>query len=453
MKRNQKTVKPAVTALMAAALTLVPLTGCTTAQTYHMKDIDYFNVDSYTWALNLDSALGKNATNHSYVAFVKADGSSQLLMRDKETGGRLIWDREGLYASDMYADYRVLPDGEVVSADARRAPLTRAVAAVQNSNLVAAVQAGTAEKDQSGQQVVLSEPRQSRSFTVPSDTEYSLLSACGLNVYAAKVESDNPGAGQSLWVDSILEASQPSHHYVASQPLPLFSADLAASDAPCWDGKIHFLATQWGQTVTPGFSDQSEEFSQLAYRDADNLRIVPALGTIDTLHRTIHFTPLRQADGRVFRTSAADLRVAAYSSQSLSLEGDEGVPQLYWINGDGQVLRTNIQSGVTETLPVQLPGATEATSSTVEAPASTPEVTGESSPKGQAAAAYTRYYLTASTDALTILSVTVGQAEKAATITKISKRDGSQILQRKVTGLEKVEADIRIAGIAENPAK
>lgn len=328
---------PTIAALIAASA--ITLSSCSST----IRTDSEISLNDYEWAIFMsnyrDGSLLPNLKT-GYVAFIREDGTYTLTKNSGMESGEISWTEHGVNYTDVESDHWITPQTTSLIKQKRTNIMDGLVTLSDSITRVGIYNVGF-QKDGYNEGVIISRPEASEYHILNTVGFYPLVSACADNVYGAYAKATELEDPDTQFVfDQVIKDKEINHSTVASPILPVSEMAYFASDAPCVNGKISFLASflLYKNREKP----KNEELAPYIKSNIEGYDYVLTVVTVDSVTYKLDWHPLITEDGNALPLSLDNLLVSKYDAHSLSNDG-----YLTWIAGNGVLYKTNIHNGQT----------------------------------------------------------------------------------------------------------
>lgn len=314
-------------------------------------DLGDIQLEQYQWAIRATEPHAGGPGENSFLILVKDSGEYAITEIGYLDGGNVSWSESGLFFSDQSTDYWLFDDAPPQTTPIEKSFLENGMVVLSDGETrVSTYNGGFTETGYDGQ-IVISSPGKSTIYHIDSGAFYALTTACGDDAFGLTNDLDlQLSEGENVMtLDRFVRDGKVDMDYVRRQPAPFQIPDYNSPDAPCKDGVITHISIHGN---SPGFTDPVREpdFSHLksfVFEDPSGAGLL-SLATIDSWDSsTGEYTavPLVDEAGNRLDVVSYQLYTAEYDHNSLT---DDGF--LIWLNGDGRLFKTDVETGVTQTL-------------------------------------------------------------------------------------------------------
>ncbi|WP_418968927.1 hypothetical protein [Alloscardovia omnicolens] len=327
-----KIVQSILVVLMSISLCVGCASRYTLLQQIHLHD--------YEWSIFLYPWLGYSlfpGDTRGYVAFIRADGSYDLVRHNGMERGLISWLDSGLYYADVSADNWA----EKKSSRTQRfkhPDIMDSIVSLEDGITRVSVYNRGATNNGYQETVMISRPDFHEVQDVHTVGFYPLVSACGNDVYGGY--ADFTAEGQSVLIfDRLVDNGKIRYRNISNNKIPFSEMNFYAQNSPCRDNKIYIL-TRYDNLDGKDFGYSGVLNDYLKHDELGKV-YVDALTTIDVATGNLEQIPLTYPDE--YESELDNIMYGPiYDSTSLDDQGN-----FLWLTYKGDILSTNIHTGVT----------------------------------------------------------------------------------------------------------
>lgn len=345
METLKSRLKGILRRLLPLALILSASASCGPPAGYQGKPFVSFSsikIETYQFALftSPEWTSGKPFPS-AYTVLVKKDGSYIIHKHAQMDSGKLSWTKQGLFYSDRYADYWLTDQAKPHRRSVPKPNVEDGLATLADGSTRVGIYNGgfTGQGRDYDERITISARDRSPSFR--SHRQYGTTFACGNDVYNISDGKNPDGRGYNQ-LDRTVRNKRFSLSPILVRQAPLSEAGSPVTNASCSGDEAVFLGFySILSEVKPLGGKESESLLAVKRKDETGVEIAQTMEVIDLLHRRWRSLPLLNPDKTAFASPYAKF---IYSHQvPLSLRGRF----LYWLHGDGRLLKTDIRTGIT----------------------------------------------------------------------------------------------------------
>ncbi|BAR06661.1 Uncharacterised protein [Scardovia inopinata] len=345
---DTKIVHRKLVQIIAVLSALAFLFSCCSAcglDRFDKKSFEKINLKEYQYALFISPQwTDDDGGKIGYLLLIKPNGQYLVQRQGSMDNGSISWTKNSLFYTDSKRDYwlsdsraphRVpsekfyLQDGLVTLADG----VTRV--GVYNGGY------SNSQHTDYDEQIVISDTHwQSHRFR--SHFQYSLVAACGNDVYGLTTDDSLTSKVFDKSVDRIVQNKRFSFKKVMKYTDPLGESGPVTGKGSCANNRIVFLGShsrESGEKIR--HTEVTKKLLAHQQKDEYGKKEIESIEVINVQTGEWKSLPLINKDHTTFLSNrfGFDYSVQTYNSLNKGY--------LYWIHGDGRILKTDMKSGVT----------------------------------------------------------------------------------------------------------
>lgn len=328
-----------VSTLCAAALLVVSSVGCSSPWGAPCTELSTIKLTDYEYAIYSSTQWDNESSDRrGYTILVGKDGHYRLIEHKRMDGGALSWTSKNLFYSDENYDFRLADHASPHKRFSRKFYLQDGIATLPDNETRVGVYNGgftDAERTDYDEQIIISSLKGSHRYR--SHYQYHAVAACGNDVYGIGFVSADKNYYR---VDRLVKDGKFSFHEITHEHNDHDGLEIVGVSPSCSHNHLVFLSYHspdseaWSKNANDPFFTHKR-------KNAYGRREVDSIEVIDTRTGEWRRLPLINPDKTTFLSKYFEFD---YSSQCQnSLQGKS----LYWLHGDGRLLKTDITTGVT----------------------------------------------------------------------------------------------------------
>ncbi|MDR2113694.1 MAG: hypothetical protein LBO75_00250 [Bifidobacteriaceae bacterium] len=312
----------------------------------------YLSPQASTWGWG----TGVAQQAKGYVAFIKADGSYELVANEGMDSNAVSWTEDGLFYSDQSHDYLLQPGQEPQVFTSPKTEYQDGLVTLENGSRVGAFNVGFTE-DGYLEEVVINDGSASKKKN--TGRWATLIAACGNSVFSMDQNDGDVGGGvRTTSTLNWLVRDGEVYEGVIAQHESLFTiTGFRSRAAPCVDDEVFLLASADISTVVDDNpeGEPSSELKSIAgnpneaeavakcqiYTSDTGLKSCPTIERWNTQSGERKIIPVLDQTGLELDLTGDFFDWSLYDSGSV-LDGD-----LYWWHSLGHLVKTDLSSGAT----------------------------------------------------------------------------------------------------------
>ncbi|RSX54528.1 hypothetical protein D2E26_1328 [Bifidobacterium dolichotidis] len=331
------TTATVATCVFAAASSLCGCANISQASNAASLPFEDVHISDYTWAIDYNPLheYGTLPTNEQgFMVLVRSDGTYDLVAHEGLYAGQSRWTQQGLFFPDTTADYWMTPQGNSKVEHHETQYLDDIVSLNNGQTMVSLYNLGN-QGDGYKEGISISTKQANTYGTiVTNDTNYPVNAACNANVFSAYGAMTDDGTGSNLTIDQTVENGKQTHQQRLQVFEPYNSLSVIGNNAPCSNDHMVFLTAL---SLDVGAHKKG--------KPQGNSQDVFLVSNVDVKNNEINSKEIVNKDGKKELINAGSFYNAVIDAGSLTADN-----QLVWVNGDGTVMQTDINTGTTITL-------------------------------------------------------------------------------------------------------
>lgn len=341
--KDKTGVYPLRIAASITALCSIMLSGCGTNAT-KVTDFSRIKLSRYDYALYAGPQRSdRHMGNTAYTIFINKNGDYTMHKHSVMDAGEISWTSEGLFYADKNHDYWLADNRQPKEITSEKTDLQDGLVSLNNNEIRVGIynKGYTKNGIDYDEQVVISSKNKSNRFR--AHYQYGTVVACNNDVYG--ITSDNEDEAHKFreyhTIDRLVENSRFAYKQIAKRTDPLDEFDPTGPLASCTNNRIVFLGAHHAPDNTPEDTEETRMLISRGQKNEYDQNETYTIETMDTASGQWAIHPLINPDGSTFLSQR--FRFEFSSQEQDSIRGEE----LYWLHGDGRLLKTNISTGVT----------------------------------------------------------------------------------------------------------
>ncbi|WP_125963056.1 hypothetical protein [Bifidobacterium dolichotidis] len=311
------------------------------------------NISEYKWALNYNPEIELGRIfpqKDGYTILIREDGTYDAVHHDGIYLGKIRWTNNGLFYVDRHNDYWMTERGNIKNRHPQMDENLDIVTLNDGTNVPLYNIGG----DDASYRIGLS-------ISTPQASNYGEIrtkhgsndvnAACGTNVYSGyprEIEDEeHQGIGRERVLDqTVSNKTIQQKNIITQDTMPAFTnTSDGAQNAPCLsEHEVVFIA-QKGFDDTNKMPSADDPIYPLLQAGPFGRKYMYGIETVDTQESKTDFIPLIDSNGHAWPMHSGHF---AFSDSDKNAMTDDH--HLLWVDNNARLLRTDINSGVTEVI-------------------------------------------------------------------------------------------------------